>query len=155
MRCAARLFFAVSPTAAYPDLFLTIFCIPPPPPDLLCARICCAQGHLEFFICNSEDQSDGPEGVVNQGCFNMYPLTRASDDSDASPIDPDYPGRYYVDPPCREDETDQTKPDGAEPGPINTARYQLPEGLICERCIVQMVYCELYLAIVSCSQVAL
>ncbi|CAM9175695.1 unnamed protein product [Sphacelaria rigidula] len=97
-------------------------------------------GHLEFFICNSEDQSDGPEGVVNQGCFNMYPLTRASDDSDASPIDPDYPGRYYVDPPCREDETDQTKPDGAEPGPINTARYQLPEGLICERCIVQMVY---------------
>ena len=62
--------------------------------------------------------------------------------TNASPIDPDHPGRYYVDPPCRADETDQTKPDGAHDGYVVTGRYKLPEGLTCNRCIVQMVYCE-------------
>lgn len=101
------------------------------------------QGHLEFFICNAADLEDGEDSVVTQECFNMHPLTRAADDGDASPIDPNYPGRYYVDPPCREDETDQTKLPEAEKGPVNTARYQLPEGLVCNRCIIQMIYCEL------------
>lgn len=72
----------------------------------------------------------------------MYPLTRVEDDSDASPIDNNHPGRYYVDPPCRESETDQTKPEGSASGYVVTGRYQLPEGLTCERCIVQMVHCE-------------
>eukprot|EP00752_Nemacystus_decipiens_P001877 g1808.t1 len=96
-------------------------------------------GHLEFHICNSENLSD-PDGPVTQGCFNMHPLDRADDDGDASPIDPDHPGRYYVDPPCRAAETDQTKPDGAHEGYVVTGRYKLPEGLTCNRCIVQMVY---------------
>lgn len=99
------------------------------------------QGHLELFICNA-DELDDPDGVPVQSCFNKYPLTRASDDGDASPIDPKYPGRYYIDPPCRQYETDQTKPPGSEPGPIVTARYMLPAKLTCKRCIVQMIYCE-------------
>ncbi|CAN0394644.1 unnamed protein product, partial [Ectocarpus sp. 12 AP-2014] len=61
-------------------------------------------GHCEFFVCNTDDMDD-PDGVPTQECFNMHPLTRADDDGDASPIDPNYPGRYYVDPECREGET--------------------------------------------------
>lgn len=101
------------------------------------------QGHCEFFICDSKDQSD-PEGTPNQGCFNMHPLTRNANDGDASPIDPNYPGRYYVDPPCREDETDQTMPDKAADGYVITMKYDLPKDLSCEHCILQMVYCECF-----------
>ncbi|CAN0016431.1 unnamed protein product, partial [Sphacelaria rigidula] len=97
-------------------------------------------GHLEFFLCNAEDLPDGPDSPVTQSCFNRYPLDRAEDDGDASPIDPNHPGRYYVDPPCRAAETDQSKPDGTDSGHVVTARYQLPKGLTCERCIIQMVY---------------
>lgn len=101
------------------------------------------QGHLEFFICDSEDLSDGEESIVTQGCFNMHPLDRAADDDDASPIDPNHKGRYFVDPPCRAAETDQTMTSGAANGDVVTARYQLPDGLTCSRCIIQMVYCKL------------
>ena len=99
------------------------------------------QGHMEFFLCNTADMDD-PDGVVTQGCFNMHPLDRAEDDGLASPIDPNHPGRYYLDPPCRASETDQTIVPGAEPGYVVTARYQLPSDVTCSRCIVQMVYCE-------------
>lgn len=96
---------------------------------------------MEFFICNSEDLSD-PDGVPTQGCFNMYPLTRSAGDDVNSPIDPNYPGRYYVDPECREEETDQEKPEGAAGGYVMHMNYDLPAGLTCKRCILQMVYCE-------------
>ena len=58
------------------------------------------QGHIEFFLCCSDDLDD-PDWVVTQECFNKYPLNRAEDDSFNSPVDTVYPGRYYVDPPCR------------------------------------------------------
>lgn len=103
------------------------------------------QGHLEFFLCDTADMDD-PEGVVNQECFNMHPLDRAVDDGNASPIDPDFPGRYYLDPPCRSAETDQTLLPGAFAGDVTTARYQLPSGVTCSRCILQMVYCEFLLS---------
>ncbi|CAM9926342.1 unnamed protein product [Ectocarpus fasciculatus] len=96
-------------------------------------------GHVEFFICNADEMED-PDGIANQECFNKYPLTRAEGDGENSPIDPNYPGRYYVDPECREDETEQTKPEGSQEGYVIHASYQLPEGLTCERCILQMVY---------------
>lgn len=47
-----------------------------------------------------------------------------------------------VDPECREFETDQTKPEGVQDAQVITARYQLPPELKCDRCILQMVYCE-------------
>lgn len=100
------------------------------------------QGHLEFFICNADDLPGGPDSAVTQGCFNRYPLDRAADDGDASPIDPNHRGRYYVDPPCRAFETDQTMVPGAQGGDVVTARYQLPEGLTCAHCTIQMIYCE-------------
>lgn len=58
------------------------------------------QGHIEFFLCCSDDMDD-PNGVVTQSCLNKHPLDRAEDDSFNSPVDPAYPGRYYIDPPCR------------------------------------------------------
>ncbi|CAM9785964.1 unnamed protein product, partial [Sphacelaria rigidula] len=94
-------------------------------------------GHLEFFLCNSEDLSD-PDGVPTQGCFNMNPLTRTAGDGVNSPIDPSYPGRYYVDPECREKETVQDKPEEAAEGYVMHMTYDLPRGLICKRCILQM-----------------
>lgn len=102
------------------------------------------QGHLEFSICDIQDLDD-PDGVPTQECFNLHPLTRAADDGGASPIDPNYPGRYYVDPPCRYDELPKLEekemyvPDGSYPF---KARYQLPDDLECEHCILQMHLCE-------------
>lgn len=98
-----------------------------------------------MFVCNA-DEMDDPDGVVDQECFNKIPLDRAEGDDANSPIDPNYPGRYYVDPECRENETDQSKPEGAAGGYVIQARYQLPEGLTCDRCVLQMVYCELIIA---------
>ena len=72
----------------------------------------------------------------------MHPLDRAKDDGDASPIDPNFPGRYFVDPTCRSGETDQTILPGAFPGDVITARYQLPSGVTCSHCVVQMAHCE-------------
>lgn len=99
---------------------------------------------MEAFICNGDDLAGGSDSTLTQSCFNKYPLDRAADDGDAGPIDPANPGRYILDPPCRKGETDQTIMDGAFPGDVATARFQLPSGLTCKRCTVQMVYCESY-----------
>ncbi|CAM9477545.1 unnamed protein product [Ectocarpus fasciculatus] len=100
-------------------------------------------GHLEFAICDAADLDD-PDGVVTQECFNMHPLTRAPDDGDASPIDPDYTGRYYVDPPCRADETEQNfnhfnLPDGPGESYSVKMRYVLPD-IECSHCILRSYY---------------
>lgn len=70
---------------------------PPSPSGLLCAKF---QGHVEYFLCDIQDLED-PDGVPKQSCFNKHPLNRAPDDDFNSPVDPMYPGRYYIDPPCR------------------------------------------------------
>lgn len=95
-----------------------------------------------MFLCNSADLPDGPESTVTQSCFNKYPLDRAEDDEINGPIDPANRGRFILDPPCRAAETDQELLSGAFPGDVATARFQLPAGVTCDRCVVQMVYCE-------------
>eukprot|EP00903_Cladosiphon_okamuranus_P021001 g19293.t1 len=99
-------------------------------------------GHIEFFLCNAEDLDDPINGVVTQECFNMHPLDRAEDDDFNSPVDDNYPGRYYLEPECRAAEVDQTKPSdhGAATGQVAQMRYKLPESVTCARCIMQMVY---------------
>lgn len=77
-----------------------------------------------------------------QECFNKYPLTRSEGDDVNSPIDPNYPGRYYVDPPCRENETEQDYDWRAGGGYVMTMNYDLPDNLVCEHCVLQMWYCE-------------
>ncbi|CAN0216028.1 unnamed protein product, partial [Ascophyllum nodosum] len=96
------------------------------------------RGHAEFLICNTADMAD-PEGVVTQECLNEHPLTRASDDGGASPIDPSFPGRYYIDPECRAGETFQDMPAGAPSGYNIRMRYVLPD-IECAHCVMQMVY---------------
>ncbi|CAN0407335.1 unnamed protein product [Ectocarpus sp. 12 AP-2014] len=91
---------------------------------------------------------DDPDGVVTQDCLNMYPLDRDETDWWNSPIDPDYPGRFFVNPECRGEtgETDQTgRPMlndgevGLDNGYINVGRYHLPN-IQCEHCVLQMKY---------------
>lgn len=72
----------------------------------------------------------------------MNPLTRVEGDSINSPIDPDFEGRYYVDPPCEGAGGPVVLPDGAQHGQVMSMQYQLPQGLTCEHCVLQMVYCE-------------
>eukprot|EP00903_Cladosiphon_okamuranus_P020682 g18991.t1 len=101
-------------------------------------------GHFEFLLCDT-DSLDDPDGVPKQSCFNEYPLDRADDDDFNSPIDPNFPGRYYADPPCRGEtgETDQTRPElgpGLMKGTVNHMRYKLPDGLTCKHCILMMRY---------------
>ncbi|CAN0370386.1 unnamed protein product, partial [Ectocarpus fasciculatus] len=95
-------------------------------------------GHLEFFICNADND---PDGIPTQECFNEYPLTRAEGDDYNSPVDPNFPGRYYCDPTCRgkTGEVDQTKPRHAISGENMIMRYVLPD-IECSHCIMQMVY---------------
>ena len=57
----------------------------------------------------------------------------------------DPPPPPTADPECRQHETDQTMPEDAMDAFVITARYQLPADLTCERCILQMVHCELVL----------
>ncbi|CAN0429657.1 unnamed protein product, partial [Ectocarpus sp. 12 AP-2014] len=56
------------------------------------------------------------------------------------PIDPAYPGRYYVNPPCHVTEHPEALPDGAQDGYVINMQYQLPEGLTCDHCVLQMVH---------------
>lgn len=100
------------------------------------------QGHLEFFLCDVGDLEDGEEKVVPQSCFNKYPLNRADDDVANSPIDANFPGRYYVDPECRGEERSEELPENAPDGYMIRMNYLLPENVTCKRCILQMVYCE-------------
>ncbi|CAN0301307.1 unnamed protein product, partial [Ectocarpus sp. 12 AP-2014] len=97
-------------------------------------------GHVEMFLCDADDLPGGPDSTVTQSCFNEYPLDRVDDDDFNSPIDPSNTGRFILDPPCRASETDQEMLDGAFPGYVATARFKLPQGITCERCVVQMVY---------------
>ncbi|CAM9914038.1 unnamed protein product [Pylaiella littoralis] len=97
-------------------------------------------GHVEMFLCDTADLPGGPETTVIQSCFNKYPLDRAEDDEFNGPVDPNNRGRFILDPPCRATETDQEMLPGAFPGDVATARFQLPQGVTCDRCVVQMVY---------------
>lgn len=100
---------------------------------------------MEFFLCDVEDLDD-PDGVVTQECLNKHPLSRAPDIGSGSPIDPSYPGRYYLDPPCRRDEVAQNissnfMSDSYEAYNVKM-RYVFPD-IECEHCVLQTHYGEL------------
>ncbi len=100
------------------------------------------QGHFEFFLCDINDLDD-PDGVVTQECLNKYPLTRAPDAPGAnasSPIDPDYPGRYYVDPPCRKVEVGQNVSANMPDAAYSVKMPYLLPNIECEHCVLQMHY---------------
>eukprot|EP00903_Cladosiphon_okamuranus_P006012 g5932.t1 len=101
------------------------------------------KGHFEFFLCDIDDQDD-PAGVVTQECLNKHPLNRVAKPNE-SPVDPNYPGRWYPDPPCRADmgEVEQTtyeNPESSFPGERNgRVTYRLPD-IECSHCVLQKVW---------------
>lgn len=121
----------------YAELWPLTLAVPPPIP------VCAVKGHYEYLLCNTADL-DNPDGVVTEDCLNQYPLNRVYDGPEDSPVDPDFPGRYYADAGCLHAERDQTDlfPPGAPRGHINVQKYQLPAGLTCEHCVLRMTWCE-------------
>ncbi|CAM9445833.1 unnamed protein product, partial [Ectocarpus sp. 12 AP-2014] len=94
-------------------------------------------GHVELNLCDASGMEDSE---VTHRCLSKYPLDRAPAEMEP-PIDPLHPGRYFLDPPCRSAETDQSfDTGGAEGCDIVTMTYNLPPALTCERCVLQMMY---------------
>lgn len=94
-------------------------------------------GHIELSLCDATGMEDAE---VTHECLSQYPLTRAPAEMEP-PIDPLHPGRYFLDPPCRAAETNQSfDTGGAEGGDIVTMTFNLPKDLTCERCVLQMMY---------------
>ncbi|CAM9212252.1 unnamed protein product [Ectocarpus fasciculatus] len=94
-------------------------------------------GHVELNLCDASGMEDME---VTHECLSKYPLDRASAEMEP-PIDPLHPGRYFLDPPCRSAETDQSfDTGGAEGGDIVTMTFKLPPVLTCDRCVLQMMY---------------
>ena len=90
-------------------------------------------GHFEFYLCNV-DQLIYPTKGITQECLYQHPLVRAPDDG-ISPIDPNYPFRYYLEPTaCMTYQTD------GYPGYKATMKYTLPPGVVCDHCVLQWWY---------------
>ena len=103
------------------------------------------KGHFEFSLC---DLATTPGGTVTQECLDSHRLERAADaagTTSVSPRDARHPTRYYVEPACASPATPfDFGPDVASSGYSGSQRvrmrYQLPAGVTCERCVVQMYY---------------
>lgn len=95
-------------------------------------------GYIEFHVCDVAKCG----GEISTKCFkdgHCQQLKRAKNphcDSgtakDCAPIDPNYPGRWYM--PCTT-QPDQTKIETF--GDKGQIKYQLPSNLACEHCVLQ------------------
>ena len=97
-------------------------------------------GYVEMRLCSDANQ-------LSQDCLNANQLIRVARSDDVTPIDPAYPGRFYLDPPC-----DASRPLEADAYGYNYGNqlfgsghamrmsYQLPANLTCENCVMQMYY---------------
>jgi len=92
-------------------------------------------GHMEFFLCDTKDLND-PDNLT-QDCVNKHQLVRDPNFESLTPIDPKYPGRFFLEPKCLHDQ-DAPKEDGLQIGQRMTVHYKLPEGLVCDHCILQL-----------------
>jgi len=101
------------------------------------------RGHFEFFIC---DASELNGGQVTQECLMKNRLIRAEDPNARSPIDPQYPHRYYIEPKCAGNHDRDVSFDsklsenGYGHGQRMLMKYSLPSDLACEHCILQFHY---------------
>jgi len=93
-------------------------------------------GHFEFYVCNRNgDESDAAE--TTPACLNRHRLQRAPDlQGEVSPLDPNHPERYYIPPLCS---LDASGPALNNPL-VQNMRYVLPPDLVCDHCVLQMVY---------------
>uniref|UniRef100_A0A0G4GJU6 CBM1 domain-containing protein n=1 Tax=Chromera velia CCMP2878 TaxID=1169474 RepID=A0A0G4GJU6_9ALVE len=102
------------------------------------------RGHYEFFLCDVRDLPD-PSGRLEQACFNKHPLRRVPIDGEISPVDPLYPGRYYLEPPCARDHVEQSVANGYKEhftsAQTTRMQYYLPD-IECEHCVLQWYWWE-------------
>ena len=89
------------------------------------------RGFIELRLCD--------ETHVTQECLLKYePLERVRFEDDytysAQPIDPDYPGRFFLNPVCAFGQ----QSDRTYSGYKMTGRFKLPEGVTCDHCVIQM-----------------
>ena len=105
-------------------------------------------GHMEFRVCDTSTVAGGGDsggdggagrGAVTQACFDAHgPLARVPGDSAVSPIDPQHPYRFFLEPRCAKDEGATVAGIG---GHVMRARVRLPEALVargCAHCVLQM-----------------
>ncbi len=76
-------------------------------------------GWWQFYLCDKGDE-------LSQTCLNKHMLLRDPNDPSISPVDHNFPGRYYMIPTCY----------GAA-AYDQTVRYKLPAGLTCPHCVLQ------------------
>eukprot|EP00121_Abeoforma_whisleri_P000758 Awhi_evm1s671 len=92
------------------------------------------KGHFEFWLC---DQAE-----VTFECLNKYHLVRAEDSTHPlSPIDSEFPERYYLEPSCAGDSPnnfdDENQANLIPKSQRITMKYKLPEGVTCDHCVLQ------------------
>ena len=87
-------------------------------------------GHFEFYICDMFEKN-----VVTQECLFQNRLNRVHIEGEISPVDENYPYRYYLE--SRDEMIFQT--DGY-PGYVAKMKYKLPNDLTCEHCVLQWWY---------------
>eukprot|EP00039_Didymoeca_costata_P032197 m.37038 g.37038 ORF g.37038 m.37038 type:complete len:975 (+) comp9235_c0_seq1:305-3229(+) len=102
-------------------------------------------GHFEFAVCDIDDGNQ-----FSQTCLNQNILERVEDSNDVSPIDSNYPGRYYLEP-INQCLIDKRNISGAM-DPNDTIdhvfqqfgsalrvrmKYKLPENMTCSHCVLQ------------------
>eukprot|EP00039_Didymoeca_costata_P013261 m.198820 g.198820 ORF g.198820 m.198820 type:complete len:544 (-) comp15720_c1_seq6:234-1865(-) len=103
------------------------------------------RGHFEISLC---DMGTVIGSHVTQECLEKNVLIRAEDSNAASPIDPAYPERYYLEPVCAKAQNDQMYT-GTLDGSVDyatqyygyglkvRAKYHLPKNFTCEHCVLQ------------------
>lgn len=92
------------------------------------------KGHFEFYICNKNDLSS-PENGIHQECLYQNRLLRDETYDSISPIDGNFPWRYYVEPStCMEFQLEPY------PGFKTTVHFKLPSELVCDHCVLQWWY---------------
>eukprot|EP00656_Telonema_subtile_P030068 TRINITY_DN330_c0_g1_i1.p1 TRINITY_DN330_c0_g1~~TRINITY_DN330_c0_g1_i1.p1 ORF type:complete len:931 (+),score=199.88 TRINITY_DN330_c0_g1_i1:188-2980(+) len=75
------------------------------------------KGHFEFRLCTNPSD-------LTQNCFDQHVLSRAASSPTASPLDPQYPGRWYL-------------PPGSG---SQLMEFLLPADVSCDRCVLQWTY---------------
>lgn len=99
-------------------------------------------GYFEFFICNLDccRELDISQKCFKKGCCRKlmrvpHKSCESGHDRLCGPVDPNYPGRWYLPP------RDEEKPTENWYGGLNKKmRYALPKGMVCTKCVVHWAW---------------
>jgi len=107
-------------------------------------------GHYEFKLCNRTISGDTlASRAEGQACLDAHVLLRApldsncqpnDDNPDCQPIDPNFPGRWYLPPPNYGTHGSPGNTSAVLPyavGEVHKMRYVIPTGFSCDSCTLQ------------------